>query len=214
MNRLARLLLPLLLLALLPASLAWSAPAEEGRHYASIEGGAPWQASKKKGQIEVVEVFAYWCDHCARFQPMLEAWKRKQGKDVQLTYLPLASSRDDALARGFFATQAAGASAKVHGPLFAAIHQQQSVPRNPSIDELATWYGQQGLDAKRIKAAMEAPALADRLAAVRQFAQRSGVEGTPTLVIDGRYRILGRSYGELLQNADAVIAQLRANGRR
>ncbi len=211
MTRIARLLV-LLMLSLLPASLAWAAPAEEGRQYALIEDGTPWQAAK--GKIEVVEVFAYWCDHCARFQPMLEQWKRKQAKDVQLTYLPLASSRDDALARGFFATQAAGAVAKVHGPLFAAIHQQQSVPRNPSIDELATWYGQQGLDAKRLKAAMENPALADRLAAVRQFAQRSGVEGTPTLVIDGRYRILGRSLAELLQNADAVIAQLRAAGRR
>lgn len=209
-RRLVSLLFPLLL-ALLPVSLAWAAPAEEGRHYARIEGGAPWQATK--GKIEVAELFAYWCDHCARFQPMLEAWKAKQSKDVQLTYLPLASSRNDALARGFFATQAAGSTAKVHGPLFKAIHQQQTLPKNPSSDELAAWYGQQGLNAKRIKAAMDDPALADKLAAARKFAQRSGVEGTPTLVINGRYRILGSSYTELLQNADAVIAQLRAGGQ-
>lgn len=204
MKRLA--LLFALTIALLPA-LAWSAPAVEGRDYALIEGGAPYQPLA--GKIEVAEVFAYWCNHCANFAPALEAWKRTQPKDVRLSYVPLPQDSEDVFARGFFATQAAGALDKVHGPLFLAVHEEKSVPSNPSIDELAAWYGQRGLNAKRLKAAMAAPALADRLAAARQFAVRSGVEGTPTLIINGRYRILGNSMQALLRNADAVIAQLR-----
>lgn len=199
-----------LVIALLPV-LAWSAPAVEGRDYALIEDGAPYQPLA--GRIEVAEVFAYWCDHCARFQPMVEAWQRKLPKDVRLSYVPLPSGRDDAFARGFFATQAAGALAKVHAPLFVAVHDEQLVPRNPSIDELSAWYGQRGLDAAKLRAAMASPALADRLAEAHQFAMRSGVEGTPTLIVNGRYRILGRSLEELLRNADAVIAQLRTPAR-
>lgn len=199
-----------LVIALLPV-LAWSAPAVEGRDYALIEDGAPYQPLA--GRIEVAEVFAYWCDHCARFQPMVEAWQRKLPKDVRLSYVPLPSGRDDAFARGFFATQAAGGLAKVHAPLFVAVHDEQSVPRNPSIDELSAWYGQRGLDAAKLRAAMASPALADRLAEAHQFAVRSGVEGTPTLIVNGRYRILGRSLEELLSNADAVIAQLRTPAR-
>lgn len=199
-----------LVIALLPV-LAWSAPAVEGRDYALIEDGAPYQPLA--GSIEVAEVFAYWCDHCARFQPMVEAWQRKLPKDVRLSYVPLPSGRDDAFARGFFATQAAGALAKVHAPLFVAVHDEQLVPRNPSIDELSAWYGQRGLDAAKLRAAMASPALADRLAEAHQFAVRSGVEGTPTLIVNGRYRILGRSLEELLRNADAVIAQLRTPAR-
>jgi thiol:disulfide interchange protein DsbA len=195
-----------LVIALLPA-FARSAPAVEGRDYALIEDGAPYQPLA--GKIEVTEVFAYWCDHCARFQPMVEAWQRKLPKDVRLSYVPLPSGREDAFARGFFATQAAGALAKVHAPLFVAVHDEQSVPRNPSIDELSAWYGQRGLDAAKLRVAMASPALAERLANARQFAVRSGVEGTPTLIVNGRYRILGRSLEELLRNADAVIAQLR-----
>jgi thiol:disulfide interchange protein DsbA len=208
MKRLA--LLFALVVALLPL-LAWSAPAVEGREYALIEDGAPYQPLA--GRIEVTEVFAYWCDHCARFQPMVEAWQRKLPKDVRLSYVPLPSGREDAFARGFFATQAAGALAKVHAPLFVAVHDEQSVPRNPSIDELSAWYGQRGLNAAKLRAAMASPALADRLADARQFAVRSGVEGTPTLIVNGRYRILGRSLEELLRNADAVIAQLRTPAR-
>ena len=199
-----------LVIALLPI-LAWSAPAVEGRDYALIEDGAPYQPLA--GRIEVAEVFAYWCDHCARFQPMVEAWQRKLPKDVRLSYVPLPSGREDAFARGFFATQAAGALAKVHAPLFVAVHDEQSVPRNPSIDELSAWYGQRGLNAAKLRAAMASPGLADRLADARQFAVRSGVEGTPTLIVNGRYRILGRSLEELLRNADAVIAQLRTPAR-
>lgn len=199
-----------LVIALLPV-LAWSAPAVEGRDYALIEDGAPYQPLA--GRIEVAEVFAYWCDHCARFQPMVEAWQRKLPKDVRLSYVPLPSGRDDAFARGFFATQAAGGLAKVHAPLFVAVHDEQLVPRNPSIDELSAWYGQRGLDAAKLRAAMASPALADRLAEAHQFAVRSGVEGTPTLIVNGRYRILGRSLEELLSNADAVIAQLRTPAR-
>lgn len=199
-----------LVIALLPV-LAWSAPAVEGRDYALIEDGAPYQPLA--GRIEVAEVFAYWCDHCARFQPMVEAWQRKLPKDVRLSYVPLPSGRDDAFARGFFATQAAGGLAKVHAPLFVAVHDEQLVPRNPSIDELSAWYGQRGLDAAKLRATMASPALADRLAEAHQFAVRSGVEGTPTLIVNGRYRILGRSLEELLRNADAVIAQLRTPAR-
>ena len=199
-----------LMIALLPV-LAWSAPAVEGRDYALIEDGAPYRPLA--GRIEVAEVFAYWCDHCARFQPMVEAWQRKLPNDVRLSYVPLPSGRDDAFARGFFATQAAGGLAKVHAPLFVAVHDEQLVPRNPSIDELSAWYGQRGLDAAKLRAAMASPALADRLAEAHQFAVRSGVEGTPTLIVNGRYRILGRSLEELLRNADAVIAQLRTPAR-
>lgn len=205
MNR--RLLLALLLM-LAPLAVAAPPPAVEGRDYAVIDGGAPWQPAK--GRIEVAEVFAYSCGHCARFQPMLDAWKRRQPKDVSVRYVPLPYGRDDALARGFFATRSAGALDRVHARLFRAVHTEHALPRNPTIDELAAWYGQQGLDAAKLRAAMADPALADRLAAARQFALRSGVEGTPTLIVDGRYRILGDSLEALLRNADAVIAQVRS----
>lgn len=209
-----RRVLALLLLTaglLLAPMAAFAAPPVEGRDYALIEDGQSWQP--QSGGIEVAEVFAYACHHCASFQPMLDAWKRKQPKDVRLAHVPLPYGRDDAFARGFFATRTARSFDRVHAELFRAVHEAQALPRNPSIDELAAWYGAQGLDATQVRAAMADPALAERLAAAHQFAVRSGVEGTPTLIVDGRYRILGGSMEALLRNADAVIAQVRASRR-
>lgn len=206
------LLLLTLLLALLPGGLP-AAPRQpvEGIDYAVIEGGQPWQPLE--GRIEVAEVFAYWCGHCADFQPKLDAWKRTLPADVRLAYVPLPSGREDVFARGFFASQAAGALARTHAPLFVAVHDAQSVPKNPSIDELAAFYATRGLDAAKIRRAMEQPALGDQLAAARRFAVRSGVEGTPTLVINGRYRVLGRSFDDTLRIAGALVAQLRGPRR-
>lgn len=205
----------LLLLALLPGALlaAPAAPPVEGVDYAVIEGGQPWRPLEGRTRIEVAEVFAYWCGHCARFQPRLDAWKRTLPADVRLAYVPLPSGREDVFARGFFASQAAGALARTHAPLFVAVHDTQSVPRNPSVDELAGFYAGHGLDAARMKRAMERPALAEQLAAARGFAVRSGVEGTPTLIVNGRYRVLGRTFDDTLRIADALIARLRASRR-
>lgn len=173
-----------------------------------IEGGQPYQPAA--GKIEVVEFFAYWCGHCAQFQPMVDAWKRSLPADVRFTYLPLPSGRDDVFARGFFAASDAGALERTHSPLFLAVHQQQSVPKNPDVDELVAYYAQLGLPAKKMQAAMQNPAMLDRLAKAYQFAMRSGVDATPTLVVEGRYRIQAKSLKDTLRVADQLIAQLRA----
>lgn len=206
-----RTFLALLCLALAPG-LAFAAPAAvEGTDYALVQDARPYQALG--GKIEVAEVFAYWCGHCADFQPMVDAWKRKLPGNVRLIYVPLPSGRDDAFARGYFAASDAKALDRTHASLFRAVHDQKSVPSNPSTGELAAFYAQHGLNAARMQAAMDSPAMAERIAQARQFAVRSGVEGTPSLVINGRYRVLGDSFEALLGNADKVIAQLRAAAR-
>jgi len=99
----------LLVSALAPAHAQRAALAglTEGVDYALIEGGKPYRAVP--GKLEVAEVFAYWCSHCATFAPMLEAWKRTLPKHVQLVYVPSALDKTDAYARFHFAAEAAKA---------------------------------------------------------------------------------------------------------
>ncbi|MNP76296.1 Thiol:disulfide interchange protein DsbA precursor [compost metagenome] len=46
-----------------------------------------------------------------------------------------------------------------------------------------------------------------------QFIRSSGVEGTPTLVVNGKYRILGRNFDDTLRIADQLVARERAATR-
>ena len=216
--------LPVLMLFLawlLPAALALAAPPASratppapvaGVDYVEIEGGMPWRP--RKGQVEVAEVFGYWCHHCADFQPKVDAWKRTLPKDVRLSYVPLPSDREDPFARAFFAAEAAGVLDRTHAAMFRAIHAEGTLPKNPSIDESHAFHAARGVDAARLKAAMEAPGMVDRLVQARQFAIRSGVEGTPTLIVDGRYRVTGRTFEDTLRIAGQLVARQRAAARR
>ena len=165
----------LLLLALLPVAAfaaGASAAAEPvaGTDYEVIEGGQPFAAAK--GKIEVVEVFGYTCQLCADFAPKIEAWKRTLPADVTLTYLPRRAATTDPLAIAFFAAQTTGALAKTHAAMFRALHEAHSLPRNPTVDEIATFYGQLGVDEGKLRNAMLAASTVARLAPARQFIHR------------------------------------------
>ena len=217
--RFARPLLPAWLFALALASLALvpdTARAADpalvpGVDYVEIPDGR--RLGPDDGKVEVVEVFGYWCHHCADFAPMLESWKHKQRRHVRVTYLPLPRGTNDALATAFFASEAVGGLSRTHQETFRAIHDEGLLPRNPTIDEIANFYASRGVDATRLKQAMASQTVLDRLPVAREFAIRSGVEGTPTLVVNCRYRVVGRSLEDVLRIAGALVERERAAAR-
>lgn len=185
----------------------------EGEDYVVIADGRPWQPLA--GKIEVVEVFGYWCHVCDDFQPLVDEWKKTLPKDVRFDYVPAAFSPGDAYARAYFAAESLAALGKTHHATFRAIHDEQSLPqRNASIDEVATYYDALGVDAERLKTAAQSPATDAKMAAAREFAVRSGVQGTPTLVVNGVYRVQAKSLQDMLRIADALIAKERTASKQ
>ena len=197
------------LLFALPALAA--APPVEGTDYVLIDNGQPY--APLAGKIEVVEVFGYWCPHCAEFQPQLSAWKRTLPADVRFTYVPAVFTAGDNFARAYFAAEHYGILARTHDAMFPAIHVQGLLPLNASVPELAAYYATQGLDPAKAQAYMDSPEVEAKLEHARQFALHSGVEGTPTLIINGRYRITAATHADGLRIAGQLIDQLRAARR-
>ena len=201
--------LAMLALLVLPTYGALSAPARAqalvpGVDYVEISEPKPLEPLN--GKIEVVEVFGYWCHYCAEFQPLVGAWKAKLPADVRFTYLPAVYGRDDPFARAFYAAQnSKGLFARTHDAVFQAVNADQTLPRNASVDELAAFYAQHGADAAKFAAAMRDPSLDAKLARARDFAVAVGLPGTPTLIVNGKYRILGNSYRDMLRIADQLI---------
>lgn len=206
------LLLQCLLLPLLACAQQSPVPVE-GEDYVAIPGGQPWAPAD--GGIEVAELFAYTCHHCADFAPQLEAWKRTQPADVRVRYVPAAYDPQDNYARAFFAAEQLGVLARAHAALFEAVHASQTVPMSrPSVDELATFFAAQGVDAAKFKAAMASPQVDARMRQAREFALASGMRGTPTLVVAGRYRVQAGSHAEALRIATQLVATERARATR
>ena len=205
---LAALVLPGLALA------AGAAPAAdepvEGTDYVVIEGGQPYRPLGPGIKAEVVEVFAYWCPHCAEFQSALDPWVRALPKDVRFTYVPAAFDPNDAFARGFFAAEGKGAVDRTHALVYDAVHRKGLLARNATMDELAWFYGQQGLGQAAMKAAMTSPAVDELMARARAFEVGIQLPGTPALLVNGRYLITPRTHEDALRIADQLIAKVRA----
>jgi thiol:disulfide interchange protein DsbA len=215
-SRLIRRLFPLLaalLLAPLSACAQSAGAPVAGEDYEVIEAGQPWRPLA--GKVEVVEVFSYSCPHCAAFDPSIEAWAAKLPKDVRFNYVPAAFDANDQFSRGFFAAEQAGVLRQTHSALFRAIHDEESVPmRNPSVAELATFYAAHGLPAAKFRAAVATPAMDAKMASARAFLVAAGITGTPSLIVDGKYRISGKSHEDTLRIADQLIAKERAARRK
>lgn len=181
----------------------------EGVQYRYVDNGQPYQALPP-GMVEVAEVFAYTCPHCAHFSPMLEAWARQLPAHARLVLVPGVFSRDDPWSRVFFAAQAARSLQVLHPRLFAAVHETGELPRNADAAQILAFAGRvQGSNPAVLKVAMaDDAALLPKLKRAYEFGVRSQIEGTPSLIVAGRYVILGNSYESLLGNARAVLAAL------
>lgn len=177
--------------------------------YVVIPNGQPLQPLDGK-VAEVVEVFAYWCGHCAAFEPSVNAWKAKLPADVRFTAVPLSGGANDTMARVYYGAETTGMLDKVHDTMFNAIHVERALPPNAGNEEILAYLGKKGVDSKALGDAMNSFAMTARLAQGLQFAQRSGVEGTPTLVVNGKYRVLGKTHDDQLQIVNGLIAQERA----
>ena len=209
-------LLPVLitLLALLPATTLAAppppAPLVEGQDYEVIPDGKPFAPAK--GKIEVAEVFGYTCIHCANLEPSLVAWKKTLPRDVQLTPVPAAfGGYWIPYARAFFAAQQLGVQERTHQAVFDALHKTGALPiQNASIDEIANFYASQGVDRAKFIAALRGPVVDQQLAKARDWVGGAGVEGTPTLIVNGKYRVTGgRNYSDMLKIADRLVARER-----
>lgn len=180
----------------------------EGVEYKLIEGGKPYRAVP--GKVEVAEVFAYTCSHCARFAPMLDVWKRNLPKNAQLAYVPAAFDTSNPYARFYFAAEAAKALPALHSRLFAAIHETGELTPAANLPQIAAWAARvPGVNANALASALkDGKALDAKIRQAHDFAVRSDIPGTPALVVDGRYLVLGNSYQRLLDNANRILTAI------
>ncbi|GAA3925985.1 thiol:disulfide interchange protein DsbA/DsbL [Luteimonas lutimaris] len=187
----------------------------EGSDYIEIRNGQPF--APRDGKVEVVEIFGYVCPSCAQFQPLVRAWKAKLPADVRFTYVPaMFGGTWDDYARAFYTAEAMGLVDKTHDAMYQAIHIDRTLKGErgrDSVQDIAAFYGKHGADPKQFASTMSSFAINAKTNRAKQFAMRSQISGTPSLVIDGKYLVKGTSYQNMLEIADQLIARERAAGQ-
>lgn len=183
-----------------------------GTDYVEIIGGRPYQPLD--GRIEVVEVFGYICPACARFQPLVSAWKHKLPADVRFSYVPAPFGPQwIPYAKAYYVAESMGLVDQTHDALINAIHIKNTMPGEgdkPDEMAIARFYGSYGANPQQFVNTMRSFSIDAKVNRGKQFMMRSGVEGTPTIVVDGKYRVLGKSYEDVLRITDHLVARERA----
>ena len=166
-----------------------------------------------QGGIEVAEVFAYTCIHCANLQPAMTPWKAAQPADVRVEYVPAVfGGVSDNFARGFFAAQATNLLDETHDDLFTATLVERALG-SASVEEIADWYATKGANRDAFLSTMNSFAVTTKLNRARQFALRTNVNATPTVIVNGKYTASmtgDRGPDGLLRTIDFLVAHERA----
>ena len=210
--------LPVLLLVLLGLLGAGACSADNGaagaRQWAA---GAdytvidPPQPTSTGDKVEVAEVFSYACPHCAHFQPYADELKSKLPANAQFVLVPAVFNPSwEPFARAFYTAQALGLVDKTHQALFDAIHRDHLPLRD--IDSLANWYAGQGANAGNFLSTANSFVIDAKLAHAADLVKAYGVEGTPTLIVNGKYRVgansqRGIGFPEMVQIALQLAQQ-------
>lgn len=185
MMRLARRTVVGLVIGLLASSVGMAQSLyQEGVQFSRLKEAVPVGSGDK---IEVIEVFSYACSHCGHLEPTMEKWRATMPKNVKFVALP-AIFRDSwaPFARAYYAAEALNIVEKTHSALFRAMYVENKTFN--SIDELSAWYAGHGVSAEAFKAAFTANGMEAKLQRVLELTPKYEVEGTPSFVVDGKYK--------------------------
>lgn len=203
-----KMLLTLSLLLGAQLAVAQDEPYKEGVHYFKIDQ-AP--ATSDSGQVEVSEFFSYLCSHCNTFDPYVENWLKSKPDNVKFERIPVAFGRKawEMMARAYITAEMLGIANASHMAMMDAIWKQGKQFR--SVDDLATFYAGFGVDKATFIANFQSFAADSQLRKSQYDVRAFGITGTPSLVVDGKYRVVGnrdvKDFDAMLNVVDFLVAR-------
>lgn len=208
MNQLRRSLMAAIAAFAAPVSLALRAQPRGDAGYSTLASALPVDNPSK---IEITEFFWYGCIHCYNLEPAIEAWVPKLPPDAYFRRVPAIFNERWAIDASIFYTfEALGVLGKLHRPFFDAIHKDRLKTDNPAA--LNEWLAARGVDAKKFESTMKSFSVQSKVKRAGQLTAAARIDGTPALMLQGRYTISTEQGGSLegmLANADRLIPQIR-----
>lgn len=187
-----------------------NAPWVEGKNYFTISPQQPHVGNSDK--IEVVEVFNWGCPACNAAHHVMDKLKSGLPSYASMAYLPAGFRPDEnwtLYQRAWYTAKALGLAQKSYDAMFDAnwktgetgsynLATGQLNPRAkwPDVHTIATFYNKTyGVPTQRFVAIADSFSVNTQLKRADKLVKGYGVPGTPTIVIDGRYRFGFQSAG-------------------
>lgn len=197
----------------------------EGKNYFRIE---PAQPTDDPSKVVVTEVFSFACPACNHFEPIMDKIASSLPAYARVEYLPagfIPTEDWPVFQRAYFAAQALGIDARSHDAIFDAVWKTgelatdnlvtgQLKSKMPSLEQIAGFYAKYGVKPADFVATANSFAVSTKVRRADQTIQAMGVAGTPTLVIDGKYRLDVASAGGYPQIIELVQWLVQREGAK
>jgi thiol:disulfide interchange protein DsbA len=207
MRRILTCLVAVLSWACLPTAYAasyWT----QGTNYFLLQPAQPTSVGPAK--VEVTEVFSYACPACNHFYPTIDKLKTLLPANVELLFVPAAFNQAEdwpMFQRAFYTAQALGVDRKTHDAMFDAIWKTGELAivdpgtdhlRSPApkIEDAAQWYAKTaGVSADTFVSTSKSFGVDTKVRQADQYIASAQVDQTPTIIVNGKYRVTTASAG-------------------
>jgi len=220
------------ILAVLLAAVPWAGAATapttqwvEGRNYSLVQPAQP--TSVGPGKIEVTEIFSYACPACNAFHPFMDRLQESLPANVVVNYVPASFNPTEdwpMFQRAYYTALVLNLiNKRTHDAMYDAVwktgelavvvpgtNQLRRPP--PSIEDAARFYAQQsGVNPQTFISTANSFGVDSRIRQADQYVRDCLVEETPTIIVNGTYRISGREaggYEQMLEVTKYLVAKL------
>jgi protein dithiol oxidoreductase (disulfide-forming) len=177
------------------------------------------------GKVEVTEIFSYACPHCSEFQPVAKQLRASLPPNAVFTLVPASFNPAEdwpMFQRAYVTADALGIAGRTHDAIFNAVWKtgelatmdpQTNRPKDPmpSIQDAAKVYNKlTGVPIDKFVAVSQSFAVAVKMKTDDAFLLHGEVDSTPTIIVNGKYRLTTETAGganQVLQLVKFLVAK-------
>jgi protein dithiol oxidoreductase (disulfide-forming) len=195
-----------------PAAANWV----EGRNYYLIQPPRP--TGLPAGKVEVTEVFSYACPACNQFQPYMRNLKKSLPANAVLDYVPASFNQAEdwpMFQLAYETALALGVADQCHDAMFDAVWTTSELATTdasgglkshmPTIEDAARFYQKCArVPAAKFVATSTSFGVDKQVRVDEEKLKQYQIDRTPTLIVNGKYRVITQSAGGEQQAIDLV----------
>ena len=163
---------------------------ENNKHYRTLslaEGVA-----SLNDEIEVIEVFAYSCNHCFNFETNIELFEKTKAQYIDFKRMPVVFNEAYKMhARMFYTAESLGILDVMHNKIFKAFHlDRKQMNTEAEIFEL---FAEEGISKIQFENRFRSFTIESKVNRAERLTRKYKIRSTPTMVVNGKYTSNGPS---------------------
>ena len=144
-------------------------------------------------QIEVRELFWYFCPHCFSVHPKLEEWSMTMDSSAQLVLQPAVFPGWEFGSTFYYVLEELGELERLHSSLYNAIHVQKLNLKTQQ--DFVTWLSLNGVDEDKANKVFKSFPVKVAVNKAKANTYKYRITGVPVFIVNGKYTVNATSAG-------------------